>query len=57
MTKQFTYGYIGIVIGIILLVTSSNNIFAQDQNNTTTTIAGQNQSKTYHYSYCRTESI
>ena len=45
MTKQFTYGYIGIVIGIILLVTSSNNIFAQDQNNTTP-IAGQNQSNT-----------
>jgi hypothetical protein len=54
MTKQFTYGYIGIVIGVILLVTSSNNIFAQDQNkttpitgqnhsNTTTPIAGQNQ--------------
>ena len=42
MTKQFTYGCIGIVIGVILLVTSSNNIFAQDQNNTTP-IAGQNQ--------------
>jgi hypothetical protein len=45
MTKQFTYEYIGIVIGVILLVTSSNNIFAQDQNNTTP-IAGQNYSNT-----------
>lgn len=46
MTKKFTYGYIiGIVIGVILLITSNNTIAAQDQNNTTT-IAGQNQSNT-----------
>ena len=55
MTKKFTYGYIiGIVIGIILLLTNNNTIAAQDQNNTiniprqnqtntTTTIAEQNQ--------------
>ncbi|HEX7142901.1 MAG TPA: hypothetical protein VF222_10535 [Nitrososphaeraceae archaeon] len=48
MTKNFSYGYIiGIVIGVILLITSNNTIAAQDQNNTTTTtIAGQNQSNT-----------
>ncbi|MGI9010941.1 MAG: hypothetical protein ACR2F1_07125 [Nitrososphaeraceae archaeon] len=46
MTKKFTYGYIiGIVIGVLLLITSNNTIAAQDQNNTTT-IAGQNQSNT-----------
>ncbi|HJU59021.1 MAG TPA: hypothetical protein VJ583_04680 [Nitrososphaeraceae archaeon] len=46
MTKKFTYGYIiGIVIGVILLLTSNNIIAAQDQNHTTT-IAGQNQSNT-----------
>jgi hypothetical protein len=43
MTKKFTYGYIiGIVIGVILLLTNSNTIAAQGQNNATTT-AGQNQ--------------
>ena len=43
MTK-FAYGYIiGIVIGIILLITSNNTIVAQNQNSTTT---GQNQSNT-----------
>ena len=46
MTQKFTSGYIiGIVIGILLLITSNNIIAAQDQNNTTT-IAGQNQSNT-----------
>ena len=46
MTQKFTSGYIiGIVIGILLLITSNNTIAAQDQNNTTT-IAGQNQSNT-----------
>ena len=43
MTKKVTYGYIiGIVIGVILLLTSNNTIAAQDKNNTATT-AGQNQ--------------
>ena len=43
MNKKFTYGYIiGIVIGVILLLTNSNTIAAQGQNNATTT-AGQNQ--------------
>ncbi len=46
MTKKFTYGYIiGIVIGIILLLTNNNTIAAQDQNNTTN-IPGQNQTNT-----------
>ena len=43
MTKKFTYGYIiGIVIGVILLLTNNNTIAAQDQNNTATS-AVQNQ--------------
>ena len=46
MTKKFTYGYIiGIIIGVLLLITSNNTIAAQDQTNTTI-IAGQNQSST-----------
>jgi hypothetical protein len=46
MTKKFTYGYIiGIIIGVLLLITSNNTIAAQDQTNTTT-IAGENQSNT-----------
>lgn len=46
MTKKFTYGYIiGIVIGIILLLTNNNTIAAQDQNNTIN-IPGQNQTNT-----------
>lgn len=46
MTKKFTYGYIiGIVIGIILLLTNNITIAAQDQNNTTN-IPGQNQTNT-----------
>ena len=45
MTKKFIYGYIiGIVIGVLLIM-SNNTISAQDQSNTTitTTTAGQNQ--------------
>ena len=47
MIKKFTYGYIlGIVIGVLLII-SNNTIGAQDQNNTTiTTTAKQNQSNT-----------
>ncbi len=48
MIKKYTYGYvIGIVIGILLIITttSNNTIAAQDQNNTniTNTSAKQNQ--------------
>ena len=46
MTKKFTYGYIiGIVIGIILLLTNNNTIAAQDQNNTTN-ITGKRKTST-----------